>query len=358
MKNLEEPYPFAKINHKIKLVEYTDDEYNKHLKNLHRNWTKEETKYLWDMCSQYDLNFIVIHDRYDSKYQRTVEELKDRYYSWAKKLWEAKKDLEHPVVKKPYNYDYEVKRKYYLEKLYMRSKQQHEKEKQIVDYIKKLEQKIKKLDKEEKNLEKILNEDKNGNLLRKQDDTDSKKENVAGPYLRSQRLLAPIPVSTKVQQQMEIIFKELEIDPTKLNPTEKVITLYDDIRKEILKMLSLHKHIKKRKEEIKLNDERLKDLDDFTKIVTINQPLAPKPPQIRPQNPVPNQPQIAPNPPQIRPLPQPPAAQDQPMLAVPQPSAKPKSPSKDSRSSKPSGKKRKGGAGGSQGGAAKRQRNA
>ena len=230
------------------------------------------------------------------------------------------------------------------------------KKNKLLIILNKLEQKIKKLDKEEKNLEKILNEDKNGNLLRKQDDSDTKKENVAGPYLRSQRLLAPIPVSSKVQQQMEIIFKELEIDPTKLNPTEKVITLYDDIRKEILKMLSLHKHIKKRKEEIKQLDERLKDLEDFTKIVTINQPVVVRPPQIRPQAQVINQP--ASNPPQIRPQPQPQVVQDQPMLAVPQQPTKPKSPSKDSRSgAKPSGK-RKGGAGANQGTATKRQRNA
>ena len=85
-KNLEEPYPFAKINHKVKLVAFSDEEYNKLLKNLHQNWTKDETLYLWDMWNLYDLNFIVIHDRYDRKYDRTVEELKDRYSERRKKL--------------------------------------------------------------------------------------------------------------------------------------------------------------------------------------------------------------------------------------------------------------------------------
>jgi DNA methyltransferase 1-associated protein 1 len=85
-KNVEEPYPFAKINHKIKLVKFSDEEYDKLLKNLNPGWTKEETTYLWDMCELYDLRFIVIHDRYDKKYERTVEELKDRYYTCAKKL--------------------------------------------------------------------------------------------------------------------------------------------------------------------------------------------------------------------------------------------------------------------------------
>jgi hypothetical protein len=157
----------------------------------------------------------------------------------------------------------------------MRSKQQNEKEKHIIDYIKKLDQKIKKLDKEEKNLDRILNEDKTGDLLRRKEDPDGKKEkkeNIAGAYLRSQRMLAPIPVSEKVQQQIDIILGELEIIPTALKPTEKVIEVYDDIRKEVLKMLSLHKHIKKRKEEIAMLDTKLKDLNDFAKIININSP--------------------------------------------------------------------------------------
>lgn len=42
-------------------------------------WTKEETDQLFDFCERFDLRFIVIADRFPSS--RTVEELKDRYYS-------------------------------------------------------------------------------------------------------------------------------------------------------------------------------------------------------------------------------------------------------------------------------------
>lgn len=356
-KQVDEPYPFAKINHKIKLVKFTDEEYEKHLKDLNSDWTKEETEYLWDLCELYDLKFIVVHDRYDKKYQRTVEELKDRYYSCSKKLLEIREELEHPIVKKPYSYDYEVKRKYYLEKLYMRSKQQQEREKQIVDYIKKFDQKIKKLDKEEKNLEKILKEDKNGNLLRKQDDIDTKKgdkkEHFAGAYLRSQRMLAPIPVSTKVENQMSTILKELDIDPLKLTPTEQTIEMYDEIRKEILKMLSLHKHIKKRKEEIVNLDKKLTDIQDFSKITNINSTIPARSQQVPRSQPVQQMgPQHAA--PASRPsAPAHPVAEKTPSS---QRASKPtKSPAKDQRGSKAAGKKRK--AGGSQAGSSKRARN-
>lgn len=354
-KNTDEPYAFAKINHKIKIVKFTDEEYDTLLKDLNHGWTKKETLYLWDLCELYDLRFIVIHDRYDKKYERTVEELKDRYYTCAKKLLESKNEVEHPIVKKPYNYDYEVKRKYYLEKLYMRSKQQNEKEKHIVDYIKKLDQKIKKLEKEEKNLDKILNEDKSGNVMRKQEETDDTKkpEHLAGAYLRSQRMLAPISVSEKVQTQMDIILNELEIVPTSLTPTEKTLEMYDEIRKEIIKMLNLHKFIKKRREEINTLSTRIKDLEDFTKIASTNsgviaraQPMIHNPPQqqLPPQHP-PQMQRAASGPAEKTPT-------------VPR-GGKPKSPSKDSKppSKGGSSKKRKPGAGGSQAGSSKRSRN-
>jgi len=52
-----------------------------------------------------------------------------------------------------------VKRKCNLEKLFMRTKDQHEKEKQLVAELKKLEQKIKKEEKEERNLRKLIYDD-------------------------------------------------------------------------------------------------------------------------------------------------------------------------------------------------------
>jgi len=54
-------------------------------------------------------------------------------------------------VTKPFNYEAEVRRKKDLEKYMMRSRQQQEKGKHLLQEIKKIESKIKKLEKEEKN---------------------------------------------------------------------------------------------------------------------------------------------------------------------------------------------------------------
>lgn len=42
-------------------------------------WTKEETDQLFELCERFDLRFVLIADRFP--FSRTVEELKDRYYS-------------------------------------------------------------------------------------------------------------------------------------------------------------------------------------------------------------------------------------------------------------------------------------
>lgn len=42
-------------------------------------WNKEETDQLFDLCERFDLRFVVIADRFPTS--RSVEELKNRYYS-------------------------------------------------------------------------------------------------------------------------------------------------------------------------------------------------------------------------------------------------------------------------------------
>jgi len=51
------------------------------------DWTKEETDYLWSLCPDFDLRWIIITDRYEwPDKTRTMEDLKDRYYSCVRGL--------------------------------------------------------------------------------------------------------------------------------------------------------------------------------------------------------------------------------------------------------------------------------
>ena len=64
-----------------------------------------------------------------------------------------------PIVKKPFDYDAEVRRKENLAKVFMRTKEQIEHEKYLQAELKKIDQKLKKEEKEEKNLAKLIGRD-------------------------------------------------------------------------------------------------------------------------------------------------------------------------------------------------------
>ena len=88
-------YHFDQFNVKIDLPTYAIEEYEQYLQGTTSNylvnpdpeWTKEETDYLWSLCVDFDLRWIVIADRYEWEgKERTMEDLKDRYYSGVRKL--------------------------------------------------------------------------------------------------------------------------------------------------------------------------------------------------------------------------------------------------------------------------------
>ena len=78
-------YHFDQFNVKLDLPTYTDEEYEQFLSDP--DWTKEETDYLWSLCADFDLRWVVIADRYEwEDKERTMEDLKDRYYSGVRQL--------------------------------------------------------------------------------------------------------------------------------------------------------------------------------------------------------------------------------------------------------------------------------
>ena len=198
-------------------------------------------------------------------------------------MLEYRGQLDHAIVKKPFNYEQEVKRKCNLEKLFMRTKEQHEKEKYMIAELKKLETTIKKQEKEEKNLRKLICHDATWGMppvnVRSStaagggdvsfsmavadasnqaagsgpagaalasagaglaglsavdfggDDNPSNKggrrDRGSGVYLRSQMLQTQLPTKKEhIQRKFEVVLKELKINPAELRPTERIVGMY------------------------------------------------------------------------------------------------------------------------------------
>lgn len=144
---------------------------------------------------------------------------------------------DHPLVKRtPFSYEQEVKRKCNNEKLFMRTKEQHEKERVLVAELKKLDQKIKKEEKEEKTLRKLIYSEQpfapaNSNQQSANQeapivpaDVDGeeaktsgggRRDRGSGVYLRSQILQTVLPTKKEhLQKKFEIVLEDIGIDPT------------------------------------------------------------------------------------------------------------------------------------------------
>ncbi|GJE84587.1 SWR1-complex protein [Phanerochaete sordida] len=147
-------YPFAKYNVQNPTYTYTQDEYTKFLTD--KEWTKEETDYLFDLVRQYDQRFYVVADRYEypGGPPRSMEDLKDRYFSVCRKLvrdrpWPGDEATKSQILSSfSFDKEREVMRKKYLESLESRTQEEIAEEEALFTELKRLEQNERRFKKE------------------------------------------------------------------------------------------------------------------------------------------------------------------------------------------------------------------
>ena len=166
---------WAKWNVKVERPQYTDEQYNTHLKSDH--WTREETDYLVDLAIDFDLRWVLIGDRYDYKPSqlpkteegtaslpppklRSQEDLKARYYDLAAKLMVLQNPLSsmsssefdaHEKMTK-FNPQRETQRKIYAEQLLSRTKEEKDEEEFLLKELSRIVSNQEKLSQERKAL--------------------------------------------------------------------------------------------------------------------------------------------------------------------------------------------------------------
>ena len=137
-------YAFSKYNKKVDMLAYNDEEYGSLLAQLtNGDWSREETDHLFELLQRFDLRFLVAHDRWEHKgtKNRSVEEMKARYYEIARALLEARADVPeeaaaHPLLKDPFNADAERDRKLALADQMERTNALEREEQNILDEVK------------------------------------------------------------------------------------------------------------------------------------------------------------------------------------------------------------------------------
>lgn len=167
---------WAKYNVKIEHPKYTNEQYETHLKN--DDWSKEETDYLMDLATDFDLRWVLIADRYEYKpgeqpkkeedsmavtlqpKSRTQEDLKARYYDVAAKamvlhnplssMSSSEFDVHEKMTK--YNSVRETQRKQYAEQLMSRTKEEKDEEEYLLKELSRIVANQEKLSAERKAL--------------------------------------------------------------------------------------------------------------------------------------------------------------------------------------------------------------
>uniref|UniRef100_A0A8C4EB34 DNA methyltransferase 1-associated protein 1 n=1 Tax=Dicentrarchus labrax TaxID=13489 RepID=A0A8C4EB34_DICLA len=239
-------YPFARFNKTVQVPVYSEQEYQVHLHD--DGWTKAETDHLFDLCKRFDLRFIVVHDRYDYQQyrKRSVEDLKERYYSICGKLTKVR--AASGTEPKIYIFDagHERRRKEQLEKLFNRTPEQVAEEEYLIQELRKIETRKKEREKKAQDLQKLIKAADTTTELRRAEKRVSKKKlpqkretekpavpetagikfpdfKSAGVTLRSQRMKLPSSVGQKKNKAIEQILMEQGVD---LNPIDLVL-LYE-----------------------------------------------------------------------------------------------------------------------------------
>ncbi|EUC66466.1 SWR1-complex protein [Rhizoctonia solani AG-3 Rhs1AP] len=139
-------YPFEKYNVTPMVYAYSTDEYNKHLQDP--DWSREETDYLFQVAREYDVRFFVMYDRYDfpGGKERTLEDLKHRYYGVCRKLlrqrpWGGEEATKSQLLGSfNFDKDRETTRKEYLKGLFNRTPAQIAEEEALYIEMKRLQQ--------------------------------------------------------------------------------------------------------------------------------------------------------------------------------------------------------------------------
>uniref|UniRef100_A0A7S0I0Q2 dAMP1 SANT/Myb-like domain-containing protein n=1 Tax=Hanusia phi TaxID=3032 RepID=A0A7S0I0Q2_9CRYP len=142
----QEEYPFAKFNKKAAILKYNEEEYARYL--TVSDWTKQETDELFKLAERFDLNFIVVSDRWNLSTPRSIDALKDRFYFCQRKIAELRnlcgEGEDGVLMTHPYNMEWETQRKLGMEKLFTRPKAEMKSELVILEQARKIDQNRKK----------------------------------------------------------------------------------------------------------------------------------------------------------------------------------------------------------------------
>ncbi|XP_036410140.1 DNA methyltransferase 1-associated protein 1-like isoform X1 [Megalops cyprinoides] len=255
-------YPFSKFNKEVQVPVYSEQEYQMYLHD--DGWTKSETDHLFDLVKRFDLRFIVVQDRYDHQQfrKRSVEDLKERYYSVCARLTKAHAGPGGEPKVYVFDANHERRRKEQLERLFNRTPEQVAEEEYLIQELRKMEAQKKEREKKAQDLQKLITAADTSTEPQRVERKATKKKfpqkrgpetqqavpettgikfpdfKSAGVTLRSQRMKLPSSVGQKKVKAMEQILTEQGVDLNPI-PTEEIAQMFNELRSDLVLLYQL-----------------------------------------------------------------------------------------------------------------------
>uniref|UniRef100_A0A7S2S7D5 Myb-like domain-containing protein n=1 Tax=Rhizochromulina marina TaxID=1034831 RepID=A0A7S2S7D5_9STRA len=278
-------YPYARFNVRLSKLEYTDEEYELHLQDP--SWTRSDTDKLVALCARYDLRWPVIADRYNQIPRRSMEQLQHRYYTMAQKvllvrrrIYEAEEDRDTAGLATGkdrleakaqalgvslhvrYNLEFEMERRRQLDALFKRTREDEKSETQLKEELKQVEAELRRLRKE------ITTAEASQPAPRSAAASSALAQGPAiprpgRPFLMSSRLALPEEkpaLGKQMLNKLTFMLQELKV-PERPMPTRNVCDLFDNLRRDIVALLSLRKFVDKAGSEVQGLRRELRALD-------------------------------------------------------------------------------------------------
>ena len=259
---------FTKFNIKLKMPNFTDEEYANFLEN--ENWTKKETSHLFELMEIFEGNFIIVNDRGNFG-NKKIEDLKERVFNICKLLDEKRNIVNSKYKDIFYDKEIETIRKIKSEKYLTRPKEMFEIENKLLSEMKNLEILIKKKERENRNFKKLIEftkteklelEDNKINL--EEIETKNLNEISEKPYAFDRGSFMKGPILTLpplTNKKIELALIQLE-QPINIIATKQNMEKFDLLRKLLLKLFSLKYYYDKKKQE--LDNLKIKMKPEFT----------------------------------------------------------------------------------------------
>nr|XP_002130199.1 DNA methyltransferase 1-associated protein 1 [Ciona intestinalis] len=256
-------YSFAKFNKTIQVPVYSEQEYHQYLSR--DDWSEEETDHLFDLCRRFDLRWHVIFDRFDhvrfgKERPRSLEDIKDRYYTICNSLKKMRSNPGEVVDEVVFDADHERRRRQQLMRLFARTQEEVEEEAMLIQEMKRIEARKREREKKSQDHQKLIAFDSSRRVERKatkkklsigqskKDVGDDKAEmtygikfpDYKGPgvMLRSQAMKLPNAVGQKKIKSLELLLNELKVEQQPM-PTDAVVQLFNKLRSEMVYLYDL-----------------------------------------------------------------------------------------------------------------------